>query len=69
MGKKNSSSSIWRRVPTEKLILEQGVAPVMDLTELDKLWPVDDDPDALLRFILSERARRRGLSRRKKKTA
>ncbi len=45
----------------ETLISHQGVSPVEDLDELSLLWPVNDDPDALLQFILSERQHRRAL--------
>jgi hypothetical protein len=41
------------------LAAQQGVMPVNDLDELAALWPVDDDPDALLSFILEERSQRR----------
>jgi hypothetical protein len=41
-----------------RLIAEQGVAPVDDLDELSALWPADDDPDALMNFVLSERQTR-----------
>ena len=45
----------------EQLAEQQGVTPVNDLDELSRLWPVDDDPDARLRFILNERRARRQL--------
>lgn len=38
-----------------RLITEQGVRPIDDLDELAALWPADDDPDALMNFVLSER--------------
>ena len=41
-----------------RLIAEQGVAPIDDLGELAALWPADDDPDALMNFVLSERQTR-----------
>jgi hypothetical protein len=48
------------------LAKEQGVSPVKDIQEISNLWPVDDDPDELLRFILEERrARRQRLNGRK----
>ena len=40
------------------LTAEQGVRPVDDLNELAALWPADDDPDALMNFVLSERQAR-----------
>lgn len=42
----------------ERLIAEQGVAPIEDLDQLAALWPADDDPDALMDFVLSERQAR-----------
>ncbi len=41
-----------------QLIAEQGVTPIDDLDELAALWPADDDPDALMNFVLSERQAR-----------
>lgn len=41
-----------------RLTAEQGVRPVDDLNELAALWPADDDPDALMNFVLSERQAR-----------
>jgi hypothetical protein len=41
-----------------RLIAEQGVTPIDDLDELAALWPADDDPDALMHFVLSERQAR-----------
>jgi len=49
-----------------ELAREQGVSPVKDIQEISDLWPVDDDPDELLRFTLLERrARRQRLNGRK----
>lgn len=50
-----------RSVPLAELIKRQGVVPVNDLEELANLWPVDDDPDELLHFVLKERRARRRL--------
>ena len=36
-----------------RLIAEQGVMPIDDLDELAALWPADDDPDALMNFVLT----------------
>jgi len=47
----------------EELAEQQGVTPVEDLQEVAQFWPVDDDPDELLRFILEERRARRQVSR------
>ena len=41
-----------------RLIAEQGIAPIDDLDELAALWPADDDPDALMNFVLLERQAR-----------
>jgi hypothetical protein len=42
----------------DRLIAEQGVTPIDDLDQLAALWPADDDPDALMSFVLSERQAR-----------
>jgi hypothetical protein len=42
----------------DRLIAEQGVTPIDDLDQLAALWPADDDPDALMNFVLSERQAR-----------
>ena len=52
----------WRTLSLDDLAAQQGVAAVSDLDELSALWPVDDDPDELLRHILQERAARRTLA-------
>jgi hypothetical protein len=41
-----------------RLIAEQGVEPIDDLDQLAALWPADDDPDALMNYVLSEREAR-----------
>lgn len=41
-----------------RLIAEQGVTPIDDLDQLAALWPADDDPDALMDYVLSERQAR-----------
>jgi len=43
----------------DELIRQQNVFPADDLDAFSELWPVDDDPDELLRFLLEERAERR----------
>jgi hypothetical protein len=45
-----------------QLIAEQGVTPIDDLDELAGLWPADDDPDALMSYVLSERQARLNLN-------
>ncbi len=51
--------SFWQSASLEELAEEQGVIAVADLGELTALWPADDDPDALLNFVLHERHERR----------
>lgn len=46
-----------------RLIQQQQVAPIDDLDALSDLWPADEAPEDLLKFILSERAQRRQLNR------
>lgn len=41
-----------------RLIAQQGVTPIQDLDQLADLWPADDDPDALMTYVLSERQAR-----------
>lgn len=41
-----------------RLVAEQGVTPIDNLEQLAALWPADDDPDALMKFVLSERRAR-----------
>lgn len=48
----------------ERLIAEQGVRPIADFEELAALWPADDDPNALLDYVLSERRARSKLNQR-----
>jgi hypothetical protein len=56
----------WHSLSLEELAEQQGITPVENLQEVAQLWPVDDDPDELLRFILKERRARRQLPRRRK---
>jgi hypothetical protein len=56
------------RAALAALIRQQGVKPVTDLAALGALWPDNDDPAALERFIRDERAARRS-SRPRRKTA
>jgi hypothetical protein len=67
MPKKIEPASLRKSVSLEDLAPAQGVGPISDLDELSKLWPVNDDPDELLRFILSERHRRRRANGGKRK--
>jgi hypothetical protein len=45
----------------EELARQQHVKPAHDLDALGALWPMDDEPDRLLQFILGERQKRRRL--------
>lgn len=56
MEKKTSKSQLDDQI--RRLIQQQGVAPVTNLDELADLWPGDDDPDRLMRYVLEERAAR-----------
>jgi hypothetical protein len=57
--KRTKPRLFWESLSLEELAEQQGVTPVEDLKEVTQLWPVDDDPDELLRFILEERRARR----------
>lgn len=48
-------------IALDELIRQQGVSPIRDLDQLSDLWPGDDDPDHLMRYVLEERAERRRL--------
>ena len=57
--------SLWQTISLDELAEQQGITAIQNLEEISELWPVDDDPDEFLRFILNERqARRRALRRR-----
>jgi hypothetical protein len=64
--KRIKSRPVLEPVSIEELAKQQGVKPVSDLQEISDLWPKDDDPDELLRFILAERRARRRLRRGRK---
>ncbi len=53
--------SFWESASLEDLIRTQGVEVVDSLDEISALWPEEDDPDELLRFLNEERRIRRGL--------
>jgi hypothetical protein len=57
------ASSFWESVPLEELVEQQRVSAVEDLDEIAALWPADDDPDVLLRYLLGERIERRKRSK------
>lgn len=50
---------LGQTVSLEELAAQQGVTPVSSLDEVGSLWPVDDDPDRLLSYLISERRARR----------
>jgi hypothetical protein len=56
------AAPFWKSLSLEELAEQQGVAAVSDLDAISALWPVDDDPDELLRHILHEREARRTLA-------
>ncbi len=53
----------WTSLSLEELTDLQGVHPAEDLDSISALWPVDDDPDRMLTYILEERTARRGITR------
>ena len=55
--------SFWETNKLEGLIKQQGVKPVTNLDEISSKWPVDDDPDLLLDFVLKERALQRNITK------
>ena len=59
-----TEAGFWRSMPLDELAEQQGVSAVGDLDEIADLWPADDDPDALMRYVLAERSERRSLSQR-----
>jgi hypothetical protein len=56
------ATPFWKSLSLDELADQQGVSPVSDLDEISALWPVDDDPDDLLRHVLHEREVRRTLT-------
>ena len=59
-----TEAGFWRSMPLDELAEQQGVSAVDDLDEIADLWPADDDPDALMHYVLAERSERRSLSQR-----
>jgi hypothetical protein len=59
-----TEAGFWRSMPLDELAEQQGVSAVSDLDEIADLWPADDDPDALMHYVLAERNERRSLSQR-----
>jgi hypothetical protein len=64
--KRTKPRPAWESLSLEALAQQQGVKPADDLQEVAHLWPVDDDPEELLRFILDERRARRQRRRERK---
>lgn len=56
---KREGRSFWQSVSLDELAEEQGAGVVSDIDSIAALWPADDDPDALLDFVLHERHERR----------
>lgn len=52
-------SSFWKPVSLEQMAKLQGVQPAEDLDAIAALWPMDEDPDQLLSYILQQRMLRR----------
>jgi hypothetical protein len=55
------ATNFWKSLSLEELAAQQGVSAASDLDEISALWPTDDDPDELLRYILLERSEKRKL--------
>ncbi len=53
----------WKSVPIEDLVEQQNVSPADDLDEIAALWPADDDPEELLKYLMAERTEHRKLSK------
>jgi hypothetical protein len=64
MRRKRRSCPCWESVSLEELAEQQQVLPVQNLDEFSELWPVEDDPDELLRYIAAERAEQRRLKQK-----
>jgi hypothetical protein len=58
-GSVGEARSFWHTASLEELAEEQGIMTVADIDEISEYWPVDDDPDDLLAFVLHERGERR----------
>jgi len=52
---KGGGRSFWQSVSLAELVEEQGTEVASDLDAIAALWPENDDPGALLDFILLER--------------
>ena len=58
---KGQGRSFWQSVSLEELAEEQGTGVVSEIDSFAALWPADDDPDALLDFVVRERHERRSV--------
>jgi hypothetical protein len=63
LGGKRERVPFWSSLRLEELAELQGVQPAEDLDQISAFWPVDDDPDRMLAYILEERSTRRQLRR------
>jgi hypothetical protein len=57
----SEGEDFWNTLSLEELAAQQGIVAVDDLDAISALWPVDDDPDELLHYLLQERRERRKL--------
>lgn len=61
----DESSSFWTSIPIEKLAADQGVPPITDISELDRMWSEGDVFDDALSELLHDRAERHRRSGRR----
>jgi len=59
---KKKAWSFWQTATLDELASEQGNMAIGDIDEIAGYWPVNDDLDALLAFVLDERTERRRIS-------
>jgi hypothetical protein len=64
--KQSGGETFWQTRSLEELAARQGIRAVDDLDSIATLWPVDDDPDELLQYLLQERRERRKLHQSQK---
>ena len=55
----SESRSFWQSVSLKELAEEQGSRGGVRYYSIAALWPAEDDPDSLLKFIIHERRERR----------
>jgi len=58
---KQDTEPLEQVILLDELIEQQHISPISDLDELAELWPVDDDPNLLMDYLLNERIERRQL--------